>query len=375
MTPPISLYIHVPFCQTKCPYCAFYKEVGATHLEEAYLTALTQELAHYETHYGKQFLKSIFLGGGTPSKLSSKSLNHLFSSIQTHMICLPDCEITMEANPESITPELLETFKACGGNRLSVGVQSFDPNELHFLGRTHTPNSLDKALKRIQSDPHWNLNIDLIFGLPISTLETLQKTISQALSYQPNHLSTYALTIEPNTVFDLKKIRPMESDQEQDHYEYIIKTLKTHGYEHYEISAFAKPQKQCQHNRQYWTFNDFIGLGPSGSSLFQGKRATNSANLDAYIQDPTPPMIKDPNRYILDPKTQETEFILSHFRLLSGVPIAEFETRFKHSVIESYRKEIKKLEALKLLTQTETHLVPTPKGISLLNEILMEFIP
>lgn len=368
----VSLYIHVPFCKTFCHYCAFYKEIWTEEKENKYVEALLKEIHAYATY--KPFnIPSIFFGGGTPSLLSEKSLSIIMKELKNAFILAKNCEITMEVNPESVTNKFCKTIVDQGINRLSMGVQSFIPEELKFLGRTHSVEITHQAIKAIRKKPELTLNLDLIFSIPNTTLSSVEYNLQTALNYEPEHLSTYALSIEPGTVFDRKKVRPLTSDTELEQYNLIKKTLEMNHYHHYEISAFAKDSFECIHNKRYWQYKPFIGLGPSGHSFFQNCRFENTSNLNHYIQHPT----KQIESFPLTPLTETEliqEYIMSNFRLSTGLSLSGFYTQFGKHFEKLFETEIKTLNNLQLIKIDQNHVKTTEKGQALLNSVLEEFL-
>ncbi len=366
----LSLYIHIPFCKTICPYCGFYKVKNQLDLEAPLITALGQEIQFYVTQFSLPPIKSIFLGGGTPSLLSKKALTQLFETIHAHLTLSPECEITMEINPENITKSLLTCYKQRGINRLSIGVQSFNPKDLTFLGRTHTPNDLNIALTTLLNhSSDWNYNIDLITGLPHLTLDDLMNTLQKALAFNPPHISTYTLSIEPHTLFEKKDISPLDQAIELTHYTQAHDFLTQKNYTHYEVSAFAKPGYESQHNLTYWNYNPFIGIGPSANSFFNNCRYTNPRSLTDYIKNPLP-IFSDP----IDQNTQIKEFLISNLRLQEGFKLSTFRQRFNQSFEERYSTIIKKLQNQELINIANNRCQTTQKGRVLLNTILVDLM-
>lgn len=279
-------------------------------------------------------------------------------------------ERTLECNPEDITKQSLSFFKSIGINRLSLGIQSFNQKELSFLGRTHSPKQLHHALQLIKEGPIKNINLDLIYGLPLSTLEELTYSLEQALKYNPSHLSTYSLSIENGTPFEKQKIMPLQGDLEASHYQYIIQTLESKNYQHYEISAFAKEKRQCLHNLSYWRFEPYIGLGPSAHSFIFPYRFSNPSNIETYLKKPTPRWQQKP----LNPSTKKEltlEFFCSTLRLKEGIDLNTYKHIFNTTIPTFQQKQINKLIEQKLLRTQNEHIYCTKKGRMLLNEILL----
>ena len=368
----IGLYIHIPFCHTKCPYCAYYKEVWSPKKDEEIVEALCKELTYYKTHYPPLQIDTLFIGGGTPTSLAANNLKTLLKKIHSTFKIGPDFEGTSEANPDSLTQEFLDISKDYSLNRISLGVQSFQEKDLHFLGRTHSLDTIDKAITRIKKDAYWDLNIDLMFGLPTTTVNTVIDSLKQTLAYNPEHISTYALSIEPNTPFKHRGVTPVNSELELRQYHAIQDHLKKVGYNHYEISAFAKPSKECKHNLRYWSYQDYIGIGPSANSFFNNHRYTNPSSIADYCQHPHPDLGEP-----LSEQDQKTEYIIAHLRQLRPFSMTAFDNQFNSNFRSEFESQLNSLATNKLLTlsKNNTSFELTQNGINLLNTVLLEFIP
>lgn len=368
----LCIYIHVPFCKTLCPYCAFYKLKLNTENEKRYLSALTTEIAYYKEITCSP-VKAIFFGGGTPSILSISTLLTILDTMHHTFSIHPDCEITLEANPEHLTKKYIKHLEASPVNRISVGVQSFVDKELQFLGRTHRENTLIRHLGNLAESKINNTNLDLIFSLPISTLHSLEYSLNKVTQFNPTHISTYALSIENNTPFQKRKYKGLASSEETAHFEHIISYLDAYQYKHYEVSAFAKENKKCIHNMNYWTYGDFLGFGPSAHSFFKGKHACNAASLAEYLQTPYPAYLQ--TKTVLNESDQIKEYVVSHLRLIDGLSLDHFSSRFNVDFKAHFKAQLPSLLNEKLLHLSEHgRLKTTRKGLLLLNEILLEFV-
>ena len=368
----IGLYIHIPFCTTLCPFCDFYKKSWSVDLESKFITAIQKEIQTYKQEKKIQ-LKSIFLGGGTPSVLSKSSIMTLMSAIISSFDTSTCKEITFEANPEDITASKLKHFKTAGFNRISLGVQTLNDNECSQLGRGHNAKQSHEAIQQIKKDPYWNLSVDIMFGIQQSTLRTLENTLTNILSYNPNHISTYCLTIEENTAFHKQGIKPIHPEKELEQYKLIQSTLKKHNYAQYEVSSFAKTGFECEHNKHYWNFGNFIGLGPSGHSFVTPYRYTNEAHLLNYCKDPTPAIFKNK----IDALTKDElikEHILANFRRLKGLDIKNINHLYEINFEESYKTQLKKLYKLNYINKINNYIKATPKGLYMLNSLVSEFL-
>ncbi|WP_338844860.1 radical SAM family heme chaperone HemW [Massilia sp. W12] len=264
--PPLSLYVHFPWCVRKCPYCDFNSHEAKNGIPEAeYLAALRRDLELALPLIWGRPIHSVFIGGGTPSLLSAAGMERLMSDLRSLLPLAPDVEITMEANPGTFEAEKFAAFRQLGVNRLSIGVQSFDSAKLHALGRIHDGEQARAALE-IASRHFDNFNLDLMFALPGQSLAELQEDLAQALSWRPPHLSYYHLTLEPNTLFAKFPPDLPDDDLSADMQELIFAQTAAAGLAHYEVSAYARPDCQARHNRNYWEFGDYLGIGPGAHS-------------------------------------------------------------------------------------------------------------
>jgi len=369
----LGLYIHIPFCRHICPYCSFYKVKLDSSIEDRFVNALKAEIVFYKERIQNP-IHSIFFGGGTPTLLSPVQWKGILTTLRTSFQLTDNCEITTEANPETLTSDYLDALDHYGINRISVGIQSLNNVELQYLGRTHQSTDLERCIQIISESPIKNVNYDLIFGTEKTTVETIVSSLEFLCETHPTHISTYALSIEPNTLFEKKKIPLLSSENELRQYKTIIHHLEKEGYHHYEISAFSKPGYESKHNLTYWSYSEFIGLGPSANSFHQNRRYTREESLEAYLKDPSPEQLINatPPTSI---EVQAQEYIMSNLRLNKGLSLEHFHSRFGFRLEEIFKPSIEKLISENLLLLTHKQLKPTKKGLYLLNEILLEFLP
>ncbi len=281
-----GLYVHIPFCKTKCPYCDFYS-ITSSDLIPAYLEALEKESCLYQDSFSP--FDSFYLGGGTPSLLDGPQLSALVACLRRQFDFASETEFTIEANPDDITPEKLRLFRDLGVNRLSVGVQSWADQELTFLGRRHTARQAEQALTWARAAGFTNLGVDLIYALPGQTAACWLKTLKKTLEFSPEHLSCYQLTLEAGTPLGARQvqgqIKPLPEETERDLFLKTSRFLTEQGYIHYEISNFARSEAfYSRHNRKYWRHAPYLGLGPAAHSFHGGKRWWNHRSLDRYCQ-------------------------------------------------------------------------------------------
>jgi oxygen-independent coproporphyrinogen III oxidase len=279
-----GLYIHIPFCVRKCSYCDFYSLAGRSKLISSYIHAVLEESALYS---GQGF-QTIYLGGGTPSLLDSEILEKLMNGLWNILGLSGLVEATIEVNPDSATPELLQKAKELGFNRVSIGVQSLDDKELQSVGRVHTSMQAVTAIKQGQAAGFSSISTDLIAGLPGQTWESLYSSLRTLVTLGINHLSLYCLAVEEGTPLSTNIPANLPSDDMQaELFEKARQYLREQGFIHYEISNFAREGHQCQHNLNYWRGGEYVGLGPAAASHLEGKRYKNKADLEAYLTDPT----------------------------------------------------------------------------------------
>jgi oxygen-independent coproporphyrinogen-3 oxidase len=281
-----GLYLHVPLCRSKCSYCDFYS-ITDLSLVSAWLAALQKEVLIYQGSFAP--FDSLYLGGGTPSLLDGRQLTALMACLRRHFTFAPEAEVTLEANPDDLTLNKLTVLKDLGVNRLSLGVQSFDDQELAFLGRRHTARQAEQALNWSRAAGFTNLGLDLIYGLPGQKTEAWLKNLERALKFRPEHLSCYQLTLEAGTPLGARKVRgqikPLPEETERDLFLLTSRFLTEQGYSHYEISNFARGETYySRHNRKYWRHVPYLGLGPAAHSFTEGKRWWNHRSLEQYCR-------------------------------------------------------------------------------------------
>ena len=375
--PPLSLYIHIPWCIKKCPYCDFnsHQQKGILP-EDAYVAALTADLeATLPLIWGRR-VHTIFFGGGTPSLFSARAMDNILSAVKARVFVEADAEITIEANPGTFEQEKFHDFRALGINRLSIGIQSFNAQHLTALGRVHNGLEAAQAIAIAQKSFD-NINLDLMFALPEQTLAECAADINQALSYGTNHLSMYHLTMEPNTLFHNNPPPLPDDDLSADMQQMVIDKLTAVGYEHYETSAFAKPTKASRHNLNYWRFGDYIGIGAGAhgkisahdhirrtATFKQPQTYMDCINTGNFVQDNRLPTARDlPFEFMLNALRLNAGFASTLFTERTGLPI---------TVIA---KQLAQAEARGLLTRDHVTIRPTAKGRLFLNDLSEMFLP
>jgi putative oxygen-independent coproporphyrinogen III oxidase len=378
--PPLSLYLHIPWCVRKCPYCDFNSHEGKNGVpERAYVTALLSDLEQElpET-WGRQ-VHSVFIGGGTPSLFSAEALDELISGLRARLNLAANTEITLEANPGTVETDKFREFRALGINRLSIGVQSFNDDALQRIGRIHGRREAIRAAELAHDAGFDNFNLDLMFGLPQQTLEQAVEDINTAIALEPTHISHYQLTLEPNTLFHHQPPVLPEEELLWRMQEQCQEKLAEAGYNHYEVSAHAKPNHQCLHNLNYWQFGDYLGIGAGAHgkiSNAQSQTILRRAKLrhpDEYLANADSPA-RISSEQALTEQDAGFEFMLNALRLTDGfVPhLFSDHTGLPISVVET---PLRRAEELELIEWTIQLIKPTEKGRNHLNALLQLFLP
>ena len=364
-----GLYIHIPFCIRKCRYCDFPSYTGMEDLFDKYIEALLEEAKLYR---GEKF-DTVFIGGGTPSILSCNQINRLLQGIREVFEFSGNLEFSCEANPGTLTEEKLITLKNSGVNRLSIGVQSFCDGELGTIGRIHDSKGAIEAVE-LSKKYFDNINVDIMTALPGQTIKSLEKTLDTALSLGVSHISCYSLILEEGTELE-KMVQRGElalSDEEEDRqmYDFLCDKLEKSGYEHYEISNFAKKGFTCRHNLKYWNTEEYIGLGAAAHSFVGDKRFSNTVNVKEYILNPT----KKAEETELTLSDKMGEYCMMSLRTADGINEREFERRFSKKFCDVYGDLPEKFIKLGLMKKNSHGYSLTRRGIDVSNSIMCEFL-
>ena len=375
--PPLALYIHIPWCVKKCPYCDFNSHEKREELPQAeYINALIADLeSGLPQIWGRQ-VSSIFIGGGTPSLFMPEAFDTLLAAVRARVSLLPDAEITLEANPGTVEARKFDGFRAAGINRISIGIQSFDDDKLKALGRIHSADEAKRAIEMAQQ--HFdNINLDLMYALPNQSLQQARMDIETAISFGTTHLSAYHLTLEPNTPFHRSPPPLPDDDLSADMQEMIEATLAGAGYQHYETSAFAKPNRRCRHNENYWNFGDYLGIGAGAHGKLTSHtgvvRETRRKHPREYLQAAARNEFALEHRAVTD-RELPFEFMMNALRLIDGFP-----TRLYHErtglALTGIQSQLLTARRDGLLTASREHIAPTLKGQRFLNALLRRFLP
>ena len=343
---PISLYIHIPFCERKCPYCDFYSLTGSTDLQRQFVRSLLIEIELISERFSETPLpvETLFFGGGTPSVLPTDEIEKILRSLHSRFQIAPDAEITIEANPGAVDQGKFDAYFSMGFNRISLGIQSFRDDELLRLGRIHSASEAEAAIRSAQMAGFININLDMIFGIPGQTITQWQENLEKALYWQPAHLSTYNLIYEANTPFwrwrESGKIRPLDEQIEWDMYRSTVERLKAEGFDHYEISNFSLPGNACRHNQNYWNGTTYLGFGPSAHSFQGEKRWWNVADVNAYISGLRDKKLPVGGQEILTPQQQKMEYIFLSLRQKKGLSLSAYRKKFGREFLEEFAHSI-----------------------------------
>lgn len=426
---PFGLYVHVPFCLRKCPYCDFNTYAGLEDYFDQTVDALCQEMALWHEGLARRRLTSIFVGGGTPTALSAAQLSRLFEAIYRAFDVAQDCEITCEANPGTVDRDKFVHLRSLGVNRLSLGVQSFQPDELTFLGRIHDVDDVTRAVEAARSAGFDNINLDFIFGLPHQTLAAWQNTVERALALLPEHLSLYSLIIEPNTPLhhwvSTGQVSAPDEDVAAGLYEFAMERLAGAGYVHYEVSNWARRPANpaqtraqvgpargevapstgpdcdseqlspyvCRHNLLYWRNQEYIGIGPGAHSHLRSPirlqvpsvvpvwpepgsvRWSNRKPVPGYVKRMLRGESVVDSAETLPPPVSQGETMMMGLRLVvEGVPYARFRAIHGESLDTAFARQLGQLDRQGLLEQTPSRVRVTPRGLMFANQVVESFL-
>lgn len=379
--PPLTLYVHVPWCVRKCPYCDFNSHehpAGASALPEAaYLEALRVDLeAALPSVWGRR-VSAVFFGGGTPSLLSAQALDAILAMVRALLPLEADAEVTLEANPGAVEAGKFREFRALGINRLSVGVQSFDDASLAAIGRIHDARQARHALDEARASFE-NINLDLMYALPHQSLAQANSDLREALAFHPAHLSLYHLTIESNTVFAKYPPALPDEDESAQMQEALQRVLDRAGLVQYEVSAYARANRRCRHNLNYWNFGDYLGIGPGAhSKLSFAERVVRQARHrqpGVYLERAArgEPLVADEHE--VSAADLAFEFMLNGLRLVEGFPVARFAER-TGLPLEAVRAPLERAERDQLIERDALTIRPTALGLRFLNDLQALFLP
>ena len=370
----LSLYVHIPFCKSKCLYCDFPSFANRENLMSDYINALIKEINMKATKY---IIRSLFIGGGTPSYLSEGDLEKLLKCLDK-LNFKENAEKTIECNPGTISDNKLKIIKKYNINRISIGLQSVDNNILKSIGRIHTFEQFKENYQKIRKYGFNNVNIDVMFGLPNQSVKNYINGLKEIINLKPDHISAYSLIIEEGTPFfkdyENEKLNLPNEDQEREMYHKGKELLELNGYNQYEISNFAKDNKMCFHNIQYWKCNEYLGVGAYSSSFIDSKRIKNVQDIKEYIHlidnNKSTEIIENINNL----NDNMEEFLFMGLRMIEGIEKLEFERRFKKNIYSIYNSQINNNIKKGLLLDKDERIKLTPLGIEFSNEVMCQFI-
>ena len=359
-----SLYLHVPFCASFCYYCDFKRRIYQPETADRWLDAIETELRAADINTD---LETIYIGGGTPSCLSCAQLNRLLDMLEPYAAGVK--EFTVECNPETVTRETIDVLCAHHVNRISIGLQTAKPSLLKAVNRRHTADDVKRLVAQFRSCGISNISLDLMYGLPHQTMEDLNDSIAFAHSCSPNHLSLYSLTVEPGSVFGKTGVQPADPDLEADMYDLLCERLKALGYEHYEISNFARDGAYSMHNCCVWEYRDFYGIGFGACGKDAKGRYDHAESLPLYLDDPTQRIYT-----VLTKAEQMFETVMMGLRLKDGIDESRFYALYGRMIENVYPRTVESLCSAGLLQRQDGHLSCTDNGWPILNTILVQFM-
>lgn len=372
----IGIYVHIPFCKSKCKYCNFTSYVGCENLMDDYLKSIVNEIVTRKSSDVE--IDTIYIGGGTPSFMPNGTIATILNAIKTNYNVLPDCEISVECNPNSIDYAKAQEWFDSGVNRVSIGLQSVKQSLLNVMGRTHTKMDFVKAVECLQAVGFKNINVDMMIGIPKQKLSDVRQTIYAIEKLGITHISCYSLILENNTpmhsMVQAGALREPNEDKTINMYSYVYKYLDRIGYKRYEVSNFAIPGYECKHNMNTWHLHEYMGIGVSAHGYLNGHRYANTTSLDKYIKDVSSTGTS------IEYSEEETsydlieEYIMLGLRLNEGIDLKYLKDTYSYDLLEYKKNEIKKLKDLGLIEILDNRLFATNNGFYVLNAIIIELV-
>ena len=371
-----GLYIHIPFCKQRCNYCAFYSST-LFNIQDKYISALCKEIETRHNYAGDKAIETIYLGGGTPSTLNSEQLKRIFDTINKNYKIAPHPEVTMECNPDDLTPQFLAQLASLPINRISMGIQSFNDTQLKRLGRRHDAEKACQAVANARQAGYSNISIDLMFALPGSSMHEWEETLEKAIALHPNHISAYNLMYEEGTpmyrALEQGDFTELGEEENVAQFHLLIEKIKAAGYRHYEISNFALPGYESRHNSSYWNDTPYIGCGAAAHSYNGTSRQWNIANIQEYIKG----MESGNPNFEIEELTEEERYndtILTRLRTAKGIPLEWMKEKFSEKLNRHMLRVAEKEIALGNLKEENGHLSLTQKGIFISDAVIRELI-
>lgn len=368
----LGLYLHVPFCRRKCAYCDFYSGQRLSLIPD-YVQALARAIANFARRMSEYTIDTVYLGGGTPSLLGAEGIEQVFDALRAHMPLLPDAEITVEANPESVTPAFLAACRKAGVNRVSIGMQSASDRELKILGRLHSAADTRRAVALCREAGIKNVSLDLMYGLPGQTPDEFLESVLAAIREAPEHLSFYCLTLDESVPLYAHRSELPDDEILLETYLKTVDLLRENGYIQYEISNAAKPGYYARHNAGYWRGKEYLGIGPGAASYFQGERFLMKADVDAFLS------ATDFDTLIIDrepitPEKRAEEYLILSLRETRGIDLNTYQKLAGKGKREAVEKALIKYEQTGFAEKTPAGFCLTPRGFFVSNTILSDLI-
>lgn len=373
----LGIYIHVPFCLGKCAYCDFYSGTSSDAEREKYVSALILHILEESQTCKSRNITTVFFGGGTPSLLTPRQFARILEALEVGIGISRGAEISFEANPATISREAMREFRAAGANRISIGLQSANDEELRLLGRLHTKKEFEQSYRDCRAVGFDNVNVDLMYGIPSQTKESFEGSLRYLLSLDPEHVSSYCLKLEDGTPMskNAARYRFPDEDEVADLYEWMCSVLAASGYEHYEISNFARHGYRCRHNMKYWTMEEYLGFGPAAHSYFNGCRFYYVPDRAAYLQRETRKKREEEATFSAVTREEEMEeTVMLALRLSDGIDVTAFRQRFGVEFDEIYGKKLFPFLASGHLLRTEQGYALSDRGMFVSNYILSEIL-
>ncbi len=371
----LSLYVHIPFCVKKCPYCGFYSTRYSSQSADEFIVALRGEAESYKAEFVDRPISTVYIGGGTPTALNTRQLSEILTTIRSCFEISKNAEFTLEANPNSLTREHLEELREKGANRLSLGVQSFSDEVLHTLGRLHTSEEAERAFYLARSAGFQNIGMDLMYGIPGQAMDQWQDTLKTSLGCRPEHVSVYSLSLDDGSffhqLFEAGNFDCPDDDAAAEMYEFAISILQGSGYRRYEISNLSLPGFECRHNRNYWCRGEYLGLGPAACSFISQRRHYNIADTEEYAKRIAKGVSPIADSELTGPDQASRETLLLSLRTVEGLDLEQYRIEYGDLLLERLERNMAPLVSEGLLEVYEDRATLTERGILLSNEALV----
>ncbi len=374
----VGLYIHIPFCASKCKYCDFPSFSGMEELFPKYAEAVCRELEMIRTKYGMLSVDTVFFGGGTPSLIPAVQMKKIMETITSLFYIEKNAEITLEANPGTITPEKALAYSSMGLNRISIGFQAAQDRLLKFMGRIHSKDMFLRCIDLVKNCGFHNINADILFGVPSQTMAEWIETIQTVKMCDVTHISCYSLKIEEDTPWyemnEQGKLPTVDEELERKMYHWAISALDGFGFHQYEISNFSKPGFESRHNLKYWTGKPYIGIGAAGHSFFENERSANITNPGEYIKKLKEDVLPEVTRETIHKEERLSEEFILGLRRIDGVSLNRLKKEFGNEAVQKYMDKIYLLIQKKLLSMEKDRIRLTKTGLDFANQVWLEFV-